>query len=348
MALKKKLKSRARQLAYELGVLGAYHRLRNRDLLTVVIFHRVLPPDDPRWAECDPDWTVSVEQYERSLAFFKRHYSIVTPQQVLDARRGSGTLPDHPLLITFDDGWADNKDYALGPLRREGLEALLFVVSDAVDMEQCFWQEALISAWRSGRLEEEHFRRLWLKSGRVGQPWPPWRSDQAIRELIDRLEGMEVTACRELLADVADPLQMPGRSMLTLEELRELAESTFQMGSHGKTHDPMDNTVDLVEEMAGSRRALGEMIDDPPGGPLTFSFPHGRITAEAIRAGWDAGYQLLFTSDPVMNALREGRPSRLLGRVSINAQGIRDEHHDFCPDILAKYLFNLSHEYVED
>jgi len=345
--LKKKLRSRARELAYELGVMGAYHRLRNREALTVVIFHRVLSPDDPRWAECDPEWTVSVEQYERSLAFFKRHYNIVTTQQVLDANRGAGALPDYPLLITFDDGWLDNKEYALGPLEREGLEALLFVVSDAMDQEQPFWQEALIGAWRSGRLEEHHFERLWKRSGRSGEPWPDWRTDRAIRELIDRLEGMEVLACRELLSSVAEALVMPGRSMLTRQELRELAGGAFVVGSHGKTHDPMDNAEDMQEELSASREALGQMVPAPPGGPLTFSFPHGRVTERAIEAGWAAGYQLLFTSDEVINTPRDGRPARLLGRVSINSQGISDEHSCFYPGMLAKYLFRLEHDYVE-
>ena len=55
---------------YVTGALGLYHRLRNRDTLTVIMFHRVLEPQDPRWASCDPDYTVSASLFSESLRFF--------------------------------------------------------------------------------------------------------------------------------------------------------------------------------------------------------------------------------------------------------------------------------------
>src|SRR3990167_7315320 len=81
------LKDVSRKLLYTSGLLGLYHRLRNADSLTVVMFHRTLSPDDPRWASCDPDYTLSTERLEQSLAFFRRHYNVVSLEQVLASRR---------------------------------------------------------------------------------------------------------------------------------------------------------------------------------------------------------------------------------------------------------------------
>src|SRR5690606_17418205 len=116
------------------------------------MFHRVLDPRDPRWQSCDPDYTMSTGLLAHSLAFFKRHYNVVSLGQVLAARRGQEPLPSRALLITFDDGWADNAEFALPELQRAGVPALLFVVADVVGQRQPFFQEQLVSAWRRGRL----------------------------------------------------------------------------------------------------------------------------------------------------------------------------------------------------
>ena len=63
------------------GALGLYHRWRNARTLTVVGFHRVLDPADPRWASCDPDYTLPTTLLAPSLAFFRRHYNVVSLAQ---------------------------------------------------------------------------------------------------------------------------------------------------------------------------------------------------------------------------------------------------------------------------
>ena len=137
---------------YRSGLLGLYHRLRNRRALTVIMFHRVLTEQDPRWPSCDPDYTLEAGLLERCLAFFRRHYNVVSADEVLAARRDGTPLPDRALLITFDDGWADNHAHALPRLRNANMPALLFAVADAIDRDEPFFQERLIAAFRLGRV----------------------------------------------------------------------------------------------------------------------------------------------------------------------------------------------------
>ena len=141
-------KSAAVQRAlYRSGALDAWHRRRNRDRLTVIMFHRVLAPSDPRWATADPEYSLRDDLFADCLAFFKRHYHVVALDDVLAARAGGPPLPPRPLLITFDDGWSDNEEFALRHLRRAGLPALLFVVADVVGRKEPFYQERLVGAW---------------------------------------------------------------------------------------------------------------------------------------------------------------------------------------------------------
>lgn len=53
----------------------------------------------------------------------------VTARQVVAAARGGRALPERPVLITFDDGFADFADFALPALRERGLPPALFVTT---------------------------------------------------------------------------------------------------------------------------------------------------------------------------------------------------------------------------
>ena len=75
-----------KQWLYKSGALSVYHRLRNRDVLTVVMYHRVLSPDDARWSSCDPDYTISDDLFSKTVRFLKRHYNVVGVDQVIAAK----------------------------------------------------------------------------------------------------------------------------------------------------------------------------------------------------------------------------------------------------------------------
>lgn len=128
-----KFKTALKTAAYRTGILGFYHVLRNRDTLTVAMFHRVLPATDPRYAGADPEWTITPDIFRQCLMFFRRHYTVVSPDIVFSALSGATTLPSRSLLITFDDGWADNPEYALPILNEFSMSSLIFIAAGAVN-----------------------------------------------------------------------------------------------------------------------------------------------------------------------------------------------------------------------
>jgi len=98
----------AKSVAARTGGVRLYHRLRDREALTVIMLHRVLPKAMYAAHEPDPDYTISTEVLERLVRFLRANYTIVGLPELLEARRGTRSLPPRPLLITFDDGWDDN------------------------------------------------------------------------------------------------------------------------------------------------------------------------------------------------------------------------------------------------
>src|SRR5262249_27871046 len=134
-----------------------------RRCLTTVMFHRILPKSDPRADGADLLYTISIDQFRSCLAFFRQHYSVIDLDQLSGSK--SRALPSNPLLITFDDGWADNCEYALPRLQASALPAVVFVAAAAVGQRAPFWQEAMYAAWRTGRISVPELYAQALTSG---------------------------------------------------------------------------------------------------------------------------------------------------------------------------------------
>lgn len=333
------LKDFARKCLYASGALGLYHRVRNADSLTVVMFHRTLRPDDPRWASCDPDYTLGEDLFVASLAFFKRHYRVVSLDEVLRARRDGVALPSRALLITFDDGWLDNADYAMPALQRAGLPAVMFVVADAVGAGQPFYQERIIAAWRRGRLTVAALAAT-MDGQDVGTAGQNGIDD--LRRLIATLETLPSAQRRAILDRHADALDDGLQHMIDVADLARLRAGGIELGLHGKSHVPMRRAEDLDAELGGAREAMAAMLDAPEGlastACATMSFPHGSFDDAIAARAREAGYELLFTSVPVLNPIA-GKPSWLLGRNGYETDTVADRNGRFRPEWLAWYLF---------
>jgi len=114
------------------------------------------------------------------------------------------------------------------------------------------------------------------------------------------------------------------------------------LGLHGKSHVPMRRAEDLDAELGGAREAMAAMLGAPEGlastACATMSFPHGSFDDAIASRAREAGYELLFTSVPVLNSVA-GKPSWLLGRNGYETDTVADRSGKFRPERLAWYLF---------
>lgn len=327
------LKAAVKTGLYRSGALAAYHRVRNRRALTVIMFHRVLPKTDTRWAYCDPEYTMEAGVFERCLDFFQEHYNVIGADRLLSV----DALPDRPLLITFDDGWADHEQVALPLLARRGLPSLVFVAADAVDSPQPtpFWETRLIHAFRRGTLDAGMLYDLWRSAST--DPAPSLGDLRGLRALIAKLFALDPARVPPLLARLEDRLVTPDRHLLTGAELTNLPRGGMAVGAHGACHRPLARIADAAGDMARARSALGQRLATDI---RTMSFPHGSYDAGTVEAARVAGYELIFTSDRVLNEVpASGERPTLLGRVGLFEDEITDRTGTFRPDLLALWLW---------
>ncbi len=286
------------------GLLRLGHRLLNRQALTVAMFHRVLPLASEDCLHAEREYVVGPEEFDRCLAFFRKHYSVVTLAAVEQAAAGNGSLPPHPLLITFDDGWRDNVEHAEPILRRHGLKATLFVNVEAVQQPgNRWWQDALVEAAQRP------------VDGQAPAFFPTMAA--ALQRPLDQ---------RAAAVLPRPAWQPPARQMLTTEEIAHLDAEVWEVGSHGLSHAPMTLAPDPRAELSESARLLSGWRRSPVG-PM--SFPHGRYSADILALARSV-YALVFTSEPVLTRARADRLAGPIGRIHVPSKACRDERSLAC------------------
>lgn len=268
------------------------------------MFHRVLPLDSAECRNSEREYVVGTDEFDRCLAFFGRHYNVVSLGAIEAAAAGGPPLPAHPLLITFDDGWRDNLTHAEPLLRRHGMKATLFVNIEAILQPGArWWQDALVKSVEQAQA--------------AAADAPPAR---------DFFTTLAVTLRRPLEDRLAAVLprsdyQPENRQMLTVEEVATLDPQVWDLGSHGMTHSPLTNVPDPERELTDSQKTLATWQRKPV---QAISMPHGRYSAGILNVA-RAVYSLVFTSDPYLVTPQGISHRRPLGRIHVPSSACVDE-----------------------
>lgn len=258
-----------------------------RARLSALIFHRVLAaPDEMRPTEPTED------DFARILKWVTQQFRVLS---LADAVRGimQRNLPARALVITFDDGYADNAQLASPILKRANLPATFFVTSGTLDGGRMFIDTLIAAAGNS--------RRATLDLTELGLSQYPLDSIAARRRAVDALipivkgiDGPERDRTADRIAQIAGA-EPPKDLMMTGSHVRQLADDGFEIGGHTETHPVLArlSTEQATREIEGGRRRLHEITGKPV---RFFAYPNGRPgldynarTVEIVRRlGFDA------------------------------------------------------------
>lgn len=99
--------------------------------IPVLLYHHVNDGGDM------PELTTTPAEFDRQMAALKAAgFEAITLDELLAYMRGEAVrLPDRPIALTFDDGYADNYEYAFPILKKYGYKAAIFMVGINFDRE---------------------------------------------------------------------------------------------------------------------------------------------------------------------------------------------------------------------
>ncbi|MFD8595874.1 polysaccharide deacetylase family protein [Kitasatospora sp. NPDC059646] len=104
----------------------------------------------------------------------------------------------------------------------------------------------------------------------------------------------------------------PRKQLLTAQQVVELAESGWEIGSHGLGHRALAGLApdELERQTRESRRALEDLVAGPVSG---FCYPYGAVDLPAARAVRDAGYDYACAIDHSSLTGRHALPRSYVG-----------------------------------
>lgn len=247
-------------------------RLERGSSLKVIFLHALHEGPRPS-ASLDPLLAHSIDQLAACIDRVRAEgREFLHPHEL----GGQLTKPGRFALLTFDDGYANNR-LALPVLRSKGVSAAFFITSRPVEEQQSYWWDVLYreSAKRGVATEELSVTRKLLKL----------ETPERIRqELSDRF-GPE---CWQPCGD-AD------RSLNLAELAKFAAEPEVVIGNHTKDHALLTQCggAELEEQIESCQQMLAQVTGSRP---TLLAYPNGRWNNAVIGVARRAGIQAAFTT----------------------------------------------------
>jgi peptidoglycan/xylan/chitin deacetylase (PgdA/CDA1 family) len=99
----------------------------------ILMYHHVIDPG-PSANSLEKDLSVLPVRFEQQLSYLKdAGYETISTTDLIYHLTLGAPLPAKPIIITFDDGYADNYIHAFPLLQKYGFSATFYVVTDYVD-----------------------------------------------------------------------------------------------------------------------------------------------------------------------------------------------------------------------
>ena len=120
--------------------LGRFRRFRGfwSPRAVILLYHRVARPErDPQLLSVAP------EQFEGQMSLLRSRFNPLSLDRLSRMIRGGGAIPPRSVVVTFDDGYADNLHHAAPVLERHGVPATFFVESGHLGSTREFWWDEL-------------------------------------------------------------------------------------------------------------------------------------------------------------------------------------------------------------
>ncbi len=101
----------------------------------ILMYHYVSePPEDAD--EYRTDLSVPPQRFREQLQYLKDHgFTTINFEDLSLAVTAKRTLPEKPIILTFDDGYLDNYQYAYPLLREFGFTGTFFIVTEFIDRQ---------------------------------------------------------------------------------------------------------------------------------------------------------------------------------------------------------------------
>jgi len=265
----------------------------------ILMYHSVFP-DPAHQADSLGGIIHSSSAFRGQMELLARDYHPISLDDLTNNLQSGRPSPRRSVVVTFDDGYADNYEVAMPILNACGVPATFYVTVDCIECRKLPWPSRLRFAFRRTK------SAAWTDS--KGSLWN--LSDETAREQAFLLacddccqltgKGQEDFVNRiELELQIAVPDNL-GSLMMNYDHVRGLSRGGHIVGSHTMTHPNMAHVkeAEAQQELSESKQRLESQIQ----GPIKhFSYPCPALSPHwnerTVEQSHDVGYVSAVTTD---------------------------------------------------
>ena len=246
----------------------------NKEWLSLLAYHRVYPMKYPDFPFYEDMISATPDEFNKQMAFVSKNFNVIN-FKILDQIISSGNkLPSNSLIVTFDDGYADNFEMALPVMNKYGITATIFVTINNVESQKTYWFEKIVYQMKkmtprelslnSRKFKVDKYNRMEMAKSIIAFLMEVPEPDRivCIKEL-DMQTGIDVSSSD---LEYAKPL--------TWEMIKNLDKAGIEIGSHTLTHPILSkmSDEDIINELSESKRILEDKIGKEV---ISISYPVG-------------------------------------------------------------------------
>ena len=268
-------------------------RFLNRDKLIVLMYHR--------FSAGEEFGKTSRNTLETHLKYVTRHYKVISLSEAVKRISEGERFPSRSAVITVDDGYRDFYCIAFPALKRFGVPATLYAVTDFVSGKGWIWTDIaryITTQTKKGEVDvtvgqNVVKRKLDGRGSRLSaagavnaelKKLPDWKKDDTLREFAASM-------------GVAVP-ETPPESFGPVDWnlVREMVAHNIDFGSHTVSHPILTNVNDerLSAELNASRAVIQDKLQKEE---VHFCYPNGDAAVREHKAAETAGYASAVTTE---------------------------------------------------
>lgn len=314
----------------------------------VLMYHRVAELNSDVW-----DIAVTPANFEKQIQLLKKEYAVITAEELAYAVTKKA-VRKNSVVVTFDDGYADNYEVAKPILDHYGTPATFFVASQTIDTLAEFWWDELeniilftacLPASFSGvvgdqsidfALDEEaalsEDARQLHQRWRVSTETLPTRRCALFFQLWKQLRLLPYPVQQQQLQAIRQwagvgPGQRPTYRSMSLAQLQSLSQSSLHtIGVHTVSHPALaaHSLAFQKEEILSNQNFLQHVTEKKI---AVAAYPYGSYNQDTVEVTVETGFRAAFTTE-----------SRPVTRVSDLYRLGRYQVQDWSVDIFAQQL----------